>query len=78
MKITYGGNVSRGGNSSVNIIWIGTSTMAINFLDRAGRTAVYDYDKSIIGTTHFVNMKALAINGVGLNEFSDKTEETPE
>ena len=43
--------------------------MAINFLDRAGRTAVYDYDKSIIGTTHFVNMKALAINGVGLNGY---------
>ncbi len=67
--IVYSGNVSRGGESSVNVIQIFSSVMEIRFKDPSNKRATYKYKRSEIGRTHFNNMKLLANQGKGLNSY---------
>ena len=59
---------NRGGNSSVVAFEIGEDAITIQF--QGGSTYLYDY--SLPGTAHVEQMKALAIQGMGLSSYVNR------
>ena len=71
--ITYSGNYSKGGKSSVDNISYNSSRIIIYFRDIYGNRASYYYSRSDIGRTNYNKIKSLARAGVGLNRFVTST-----
>ena len=69
--ITYSGNVSRGGESSVDIVTINDVSrwIRIKFRDRGGNTATYEYQRSSMERVKYDVMLQLAKFGRGLNGY---------
>ena len=62
---TYGnGN----GNSGITGYTIGAGYIDVEFANGG----IYRYEEAVIGTLHFLNMKAAAIMGNGLNGFINR------